>query len=196
MHARYTCCNLLLDKSVAHTFDVPVEQSTGGEVWKTQSVRNFRSADELRHFPRAFELFREHDVNSFCVFPLTSAHRRVGALGFGRAEEGGYSEKELEFGKLVAAQVAVALDNALHYDEALLLQKELARERDRLRLVLEVNNSVVSNLELRDLFHAISTSLRRLISHDSATLLLPDPHDRGHAARLCAGFSRGPWLRP
>jgi formate hydrogenlyase transcriptional activator len=164
-------------KSVDHIFEVPVEESTGGETWKTQSVSNFRSADELRRFPRASELFREHNVNSFCVFPLTSAHRRVGALGFGRVEEGGYSEKELEFGKLVASQVAVALDNALRYDEALLLQKELARERDRLRLVLEVNNSVVSNLKLSDLFHAISTSLRRLISHDSATLLLPDPHD-------------------
>jgi formate hydrogenlyase transcriptional activator len=171
----------VLQSSVAssgsHTFDLPVDSSTGGEVWKTQSVHNFRSADELRNFPRAFELFREHGVNSFCVFPLTSAHRRVGALGFGRAEEGGYSEKELEFGKLVAAQVAVALDNALHYDVSLLLQKELARERDRLQLVLEVNNSVVSNLELRDLFQAISTSLRRLISHDSASLLLPDPND-------------------
>ncbi len=166
-----------LADSAPHTFDLPVEGSTGGEVWKTQSVRNFCSADELRNYPRAFELFREHRVNSFCVFPLTSAHRRVGALGFGRADEGGYSEKELEFGKLVAAQVAVALDNALHYDESLLLQKELARERDRLQLVLEVNNSVVSNLELRDLFQAISTSLRRLISHDSASLLLPDPHD-------------------
>ena len=33
---------------------------------------------------------------------------------------------------------------------------------------------MVSNLELRDLFQAISTSLRRLISHDSAALLLPD----------------------
>jgi formate hydrogenlyase transcriptional activator len=165
------------EKFVGHTLEVPIAESTGGEAWKNQSVNNFRSADELRRFPKAFELFREHNVNSFCVFPLTSAHRRVGALGFGRAEDGGYSEKELEFGKLVAAQVAVALDNALRYDEALLLQKELARERDRLRLVLEVNNSVVSNLKLGDLFHAISTSLRRLISHDSATLLLPDPHD-------------------
>ena len=95
--------------------------------------------------------------------------------GFGREAEGGYSEKELEFGKLVAAQVAVALDNALRYDESLSLQKELARERDRLQLVLEVNNSVVSNLELHDLFRAISSSLRRLISHDSGALLLPDP---------------------
>ena len=29
-------------------------------------------------------------------------------------------------------------------------------------------------MELRDLFHAVSSSLRKLISHDSAILLLPD----------------------
>ena len=153
---------------------IPVEQSPGGEVWKTQSVRNFVSSGELRRWPMAYQVLYQHGVNSLCVFPLTTAHRRVGSLAFGRAADGGYSEKELEFGKLVAAQVAVALDNALHYDEGLCLQKELARERDRLQLVLEVNNSVVSNLELRDLFHAISTSLRRLVSHDSAALLIPD----------------------
>jgi formate hydrogenlyase transcriptional activator len=80
----------------------------------------------------------------------------------------------LEFARLVAAQVAVALDNALHYKQGLKLQEDLARERDRLQLVLEINNSVVSNLELRDLFQALSTSLRRVVSHDSASLILPD----------------------
>jgi formate hydrogenlyase transcriptional activator len=165
-----------LQKSEAPmSFDLPVDGSTAGETWRTQEVRNFGSADQLRKFPKAYDLFRQHNVNSFCVVPLTTAHRRIGALGFGRDAEGGYSEKELEFGKLVAAQVAVALDNALHHDESMSLQRELARERDRLQLVLEVNNSVVSNLELRDLFNAISTSLRRLISHDSGALLLPDP---------------------
>ena len=120
---------------VPQELEMPAEHSPGGLVWKTQSVCNFRSADELRHFPKAFELLHEHGVNSLCVLPLTTAHRRVGALAFGRDSEGGYSDNELEFGKLVAAQVAVALDNAEHYDEGLTLQKELARERDRLRLV-------------------------------------------------------------
>jgi formate hydrogenlyase transcriptional activator len=163
-----------VDGALPQNLAIPVGGSPGGEVWKTQSVRNFGSADELRQWPLAYDVLNAHGVNSLCVFPLTTAHRRVGSLAFGRTADGAYSEKELEFGKLVAAQVAVALDNALHYDEGLCLQKELAHERDRLQLVLEVNNSVVSNLELRDLFHAISTSLRRLVSHDSAALLLPD----------------------
>ncbi|HTP28183.1 MAG TPA: sigma 54-interacting transcriptional regulator, partial [Anaeromyxobacteraceae bacterium] len=154
--------------------EFPVLECPSGEVWATQHVRNFKSLEELRHYPQVFELLRQHEVVSFCTLPLTTAHRRVGALAFGCATEGGYSDKELEFAGLVAAQVAVALDNALHYDEGQTLQLELRREGDRLRLVLEVNNSVVSNLELRDLFQAISTSLRRLVSHDSAALLLPD----------------------
>ncbi len=170
----------VLQSSSEHTaptsFELPVESSTAGDCWKTQEVRNLSSADDLRRYPLASDLFRQHNVNSFCVLPLTTAHRRIGALGFGREVEGGYSEKELEFANLVAGQVAIALDNALHYDESMSLQKQLARERDRLQLVLDVNNSVVSNLELHDLFAAISASLRRLISHDSGALLLPDPH--------------------
>jgi formate hydrogenlyase transcriptional activator len=155
--------------------EFPVEGSPSGEAWTTQAVRNYKSIGELRRYPVVFELLAEHGVASFCSLPLTTAQRRMGAIAFGRSTEGGYSTEELEFGKLVASQVAVALDNALHCEESLALQQELARERDRLCLVLEVNNSVVSNLELDDLFHAISTSLRRVVRHDSATLMLPDP---------------------
>src|SRR5579871_1922278 len=155
--------------------EFPIDESPSGQVWLTQTVRNFKSLEELRPYPLVLELLKEHGVASFCSLPLTTAQRRMGAIAFGRASEGGYSAEELEFGRLVAAQVAVALDNALHYEEGLTLQNELARERDRLQLVLEVNNSVVSNLELDDLFQAISTSLRRVIQHDSASLILPDP---------------------
>src|SRR6202044_1264910 len=75
---------------------IPVEQSPGGEVWKTQAVRNFGSSEELRRWPKAYEVLHHHGVSSLCVFPLTTAHRRVGSLAFGREAEGGYSEKELE----------------------------------------------------------------------------------------------------
>ncbi len=155
--------------------ELPVKGSPSGEVWTTQEVRNFKSIEELRRYPVVLDLLARHEVASFCSLPLTTVQRRMGAIGFGRSTPGGYSDEELEFAKLVAAQVAVALDNALHSEESLALQDKLAHESDRLRLVLEVNNSVVSNLELDDLFQAISTSLRRVVQHDSATLMLPDP---------------------
>ena len=149
--------------------------SYSGMVWETQQLLNVRDVSTDARFPRVKELLRERSVRSFCSFPLTTAHRRVGALAIGRAEVGGFDPTDIEFGGLVAAQVAVALDNALHYEEGVGLQTELKRERDRLQLVLDVNNSVVSNLKLRDLFRGLSSSLRRVVAYDSASLLLPDP---------------------
>src|SRR5207247_10075264 len=49
-------------------------------------------------------------------------------------------------------------------------QQELARKRDRLRLLLEVNNALVSNLDRRALFSAISNCLRRVVAHDYTSL--------------------------
>ncbi len=155
----------------------PVADSFAGLAWKTQLLIHVPDVGAEARFPEALKVVRELEVNSFCCLPLTTAHRRIGALSIGRSETGGYDETELEFAELVAAQVSVALDNALHYDEGLGLQQQIQRERDRLQLVLEVNNSVVSNLELRELFRALSSSLRRVVKYDSASLLLPDPQD-------------------
>ena len=46
--------------------------------------------------------------------------------------------------------------NVLHAASAQSAQEQLKYERDRLRLVLEINNAVVSHLELRELLKAIS----------------------------------------
>jgi formate hydrogenlyase transcriptional activator len=40
------------------------------------------------------------------------------------------------------------------------------RERDRLRLLLDVNNNVISHLELGDLFQAVSSALRECFHHE------------------------------
>src|SRR5207247_8809191 len=53
-------------------------------------------------------------------------------------------------------------------------KRDLARERDRLRLLLEVNNAVVSRLDLRDVFVATTASLRRVVPHVLASLYLYD----------------------
>jgi formate hydrogenlyase transcriptional activator len=180
-----------VNQTTSAGMEFPVTECPSGAALGTQEVQNFQTLDEVRHFSTACALLRRHDVKSFCSLPLTTAHRRVGALTLGRSEEGGYDHTELEFARLVAAQLAVALDNALHYDEGLGLRDQLAHERDRLRMVLEVNNSVVSNLELRDLFQALSTSLRRVIAHDSASLMLPDTETPGMLRIYALDFPEG-----
>ncbi|HEX5732090.1 MAG TPA: helix-turn-helix domain-containing protein [Blastocatellia bacterium] len=53
--------------------------------------------------------------------------------------------------------------------------RQLTRERDRLRLLLDVNNAVVSHLDLRDLLRAVSACLGKLVPHELSTLALYDP---------------------
>src|ERR1051325_5360004 len=53
--------------------------------------------------------------------------------------------------------------------------RQLARERDRLRLLLDINNAVVSHLDLNELMHVISESLQRVVPHDVSGIGLYDP---------------------
>lgn len=74
-------------------------------------------------------------VESVCLLPLTTAMRRLGAIGFGSVKPAAFSEADAEFLKQVATQIAVAVENALNYEAVQQAQQQLARERDRLRLL-------------------------------------------------------------
>ncbi len=173
--------------------ELPVEESPGGLVWQTQEPLVVRNAEQETRFPQVMLLLRENNVRSLCMLPLTTAQRRVGAMGFGSMREGAYDESDIEFLKLVARQVAVAVDNALNYQSAQSTQEELARERDRLSLLLEVNNAFVSYLNLRELFVSISACLRRVMQHEYTSLALYDP-DRNQLRLYALDFPAGKGL--
>ena len=65
-----------------------------------------------------------------------------------------------------------SLDSSPLPEPSLSHQKELERERDRLRLLLDVTNLLVANRNFRELFVAISVLLRKIIRHDYAALEL------------------------
>jgi formate hydrogenlyase transcriptional activator len=51
---------------------------------------------------------------------------------------------------------------------------ELRHEKDRLQLLLDLNNSIVSELQLRDLLRVISANVRRVMQCDAVGVNLPD----------------------
>jgi formate hydrogenlyase transcriptional activator len=120
------------------------------------------------------EFIREHGARVTCWLPLTTAHRRVGVLAFGSRDADQYGSDAVAFMEQVAAHVAIAVDNAINFDDAQRLERELRDERDRLRLLLEMNNLLVSRLEYPDLLQTLSESLQRVVTHDSASVALVD----------------------
>ena len=55
---------------------------------------------------------------------------------------------------------------------------ELVREKDRLKLLLDMTNTLVSNLKPRDLLRAISASIRQDMHCDVVGVWLPDSERR------------------
>lgn len=118
--------------------EVPVEGSIAGWVWQNQAPVVVSDLDTDTRFPFAKGL-RPYPAKSICSLPLTTAHQRLGALNVWSEDVGAYDDLDLEFAQLVATQIAVAMDNAIHFQEAQLYQQQLTQERDTLRQMLEKN---------------------------------------------------------
>jgi formate hydrogenlyase transcriptional activator len=117
-------------------------------------------------------------IRSICALPLTTAHRKLGAITFGSRQVDTYSPEEVRFVSEVAGYIALAFDDALNLAALRRTSEELQSKNDRLRLLLDVTNQVVSNLELRDLLRAISQDVRRVMQCDYAGLSLPDAENK------------------
>jgi formate hydrogenlyase transcriptional activator len=155
--------------------EFPIGQTPSGWVWETQQPFVLDDLGKETPFAALLQRLREEGVKSVCSLPLTTAQRRLGVMSFGRSTTHHHTESEIAFLQQVARQVAVAVDNVLNFESAQAYQRQLAHERDRLRVLLEVNNAVVSKLALHDVLRAIAASLRRVIHHEYTSLALYEP---------------------
>lgn len=146
--------------------EVPIDESINGYVWQHQEVLIIRDLDQDHRFPSA-DIIREKGIKSVCCLPLTTGRQQLGTLNLWSEQVGAYDDFDLDFGQLAASQIAVAVEGHLY-------REQLAHERDRSQLLLQVNNTLVSNLNLRELLSAISTSLSTVMPHEAAALTLYD----------------------
>jgi formate hydrogenlyase transcriptional activator len=138
-----------------------------------------RSTNEMEPCCRRLQaILKRLYIRSICALPLTTAHRKLGAITFGSKEADTYSPNEVQFVSEVAGYIALAFDDALNLAALRRASEELQSKNDRLRLLLDVTNQVVSNLELRDLLHSISQDVRRVMQCDYAGLSLPDTENK------------------
>ncbi|MGC2109842.1 MAG: sigma 54-interacting transcriptional regulator, partial [Candidatus Korobacteraceae bacterium] len=154
-----------------------MEESPSAGVWRSQEPLIVADIAHETGFPTVMKFFRQNGVRSFCIVPLTTATRRIGALTFGSSHLDAYHPDDIELPRLVGAQVAVAVENAINYQQARELQQDLLHERDRLKMLLDINNAVTSNLALVDLLRAIASSVRRAIQCDAAFVSMPENNE-------------------
>ncbi|HZO38997.1 MAG TPA: sigma 54-interacting transcriptional regulator [Methylomirabilota bacterium] len=111
------------------------------------------------------------DLQSACAAPLTAPQRTLGTLEIASRHPHAYSQEDAGLLAAIADEIAVPLDNAVSHEE-------LREGHDRLALLLELTNSLISNLELREVLKTVMASARRVMRSDSAVVALPDADGR------------------
>jgi formate hydrogenlyase transcriptional activator len=136
------------------------------------------SLDQETRFNEVVGFFRERGNQSLCILPLHTAVRRLGALCFAREPRDAFSKNEIDILSLIADYVAQAIDNRLNFTHSETVQTQLESERKKLQLILDLNDSVVSNLDLREVLRSVSPGIRKIMRLDGVALILPDAANR------------------
>jgi len=178
--------------------DFPTEETITWWVYRHQQPVVVASRDEETRFPRIMQVYRRYGIESACVLPLTTAHRKLGALGFAATKKNAYAPEEVRFLMLVADQVALAVDNATRDAEQERTKNELRKQKAHFEKLFELapvpivlrdadNRVLRINREFTKLF---GFSLEEAIGRNITDLIVPDDL-RGESERLRETLNRG-----
>ena len=107
-----------------------------------------------------------------CFIPLVNHGRALGYMSLGRATEEMFTAEDLEFLRQAAGQIAIAVDNALAYEEILQLKEKLAQEKlyleEEIRSEMDFEQIVGSSTAIKQVLQLVET----VAPSDSTVLLL------------------------
>lgn len=168
--------------------DFPPEETQTWWVYQHQQPVVVSNRDEETRFPRMMEIYKRYGVQSSCVLPLTTAHRRLGTLGFGAQYSNMYSAEDVRYLSLVADQVALAVDNAMTNQEQERTKEELGKQKAHFEnlfelapeaiLIRDMDSRVLrANKEFTNLF---GFTVEEALGRDISELIVPEELRNGH----------------
>jgi len=139
--------------------DIPADETITKWVYERQEPLVIPSLDRETRFPRMIAFLKEVGFQSACALPLTTVRRRIGSIGVASKNPDAYCQEEVRFLSLVADQLAVAVENALAYQEIAELKDRLAQEK------VYLEDEIRSELNFEEIVGR-SPALRRSIGTD------------------------------
>jgi len=149
------------DLSAGPGNQLPADQTPAGWVLDTQKALIVSSAAEYTRWPAIVKNVQEYGLRSGCELPLTTARRKLGTLIFACKQPAAFQEADVHFLQLVANQVAVAVENALAFQEIEALKDKLAKEKayleDEVRAEHDFGDIVGESKTLRNVLKKVET---------------------------------------
>jgi formate hydrogenlyase transcriptional activator len=117
--------------------------------------------------PEIYDKVVAEGLKSACLIPLVNQGRVLGGLTIARKTETSFTPEDVEFLNQASGQIAIAVENALVF-------QEVSGLRDRLQLLLNLTNRITSTLDLREVLRTVAASIRELIHADAVAVSQPD----------------------
>jgi formate hydrogenlyase transcriptional activator len=109
-----------------------------------------------------------------CCVPLKTARGAYGVLNIGKPEDDSFAPEEVELLEEVGRQLAIAFENALSFQQAERYRLESLAQRDRLQLLLDVNNQLLAQPDSHAKRLSVVGIARPFVAHDYAALVIWD----------------------
>jgi formate hydrogenlyase transcriptional activator len=154
---------------------VPMEGTPEEQAIKTGREVLMRSIADVEKFPSPWVRYAiERGIKSGCVNPLIAHGRTLGALGIVSLRENAFTPEAAKLLTEISGQIAIAVENALNFEKTRIAEQAAKHERDRSKLLLDINNALVSHLDLTELVRAISNSLQSVVPNECVALAIYD----------------------
>jgi formate hydrogenlyase transcriptional activator len=151
--------------------EVPIDECPAGVVWQSQQPLLVPSLAKEHRWPMVIGHMKEDGTQSFCFVPLTTARGRLGAMGFLSLQKEAYSDRDIEFLQQVAQQVAVAVENALAFQQIAELKDKLAKEKLYLEEELRIEHGFEDIIGESDALRNVLKQVEIVAPTDSTVLI-------------------------
>jgi len=151
--------------------EIPVMDFSLGVVLHQQRAIEVEDVQSEKQFLDLVALAEKGGFRSFRIVPLSTDRNHLGVLGVARRLPGPFSAEDIRNLEHAAQLTALVLENAL-------MAEVLIREKTRLEMLLDVNTTLSSSLDMHKLFGEVSELIRRVVCQDFTHLALYDKiHD-------------------
>jgi formate hydrogenlyase transcriptional activator len=151
---------------------VPIEGSINEPVFREGKPMIVDNLEQIRIYPEEYRRALGEGIQCGCLLPVINRNRVLGVLSLARRTRECFQEDEVAFLIQVANQLALALENALVYEQTTALKDKLIQEKlyleDEIRGSMDFQEIIGTSASLLDVLQQVQT----VAPTDSTVLIL------------------------
>ncbi len=132
-------------------------------------------------------------IHSAMIVPLIYRQATVGLIELHAMKRGHFDAAALELAQSLAVQAAVALGNALQYDELARRNETLSREVGTLGRLFQASSALRPDMQLQDALSAISAAIREATPFQTVLISSVNPNTKNLVRLHGAGIPADAW---